>query len=411
MNRFLVFCLGVCLLSGLHAEKVLVVASVETPDERAEAFFKELPKMVTGEGVQEDRRVALERFRHLANHQDEVYKRYAQTARGRTLLLASDLFVATLAPKLGEGVAVQKVTSTPPESQDVALLRLVVADPVKVGDEQETVRTQVVIVSAEDLKGKVLFSAPITVTETRKGKDSAGFDVAIFQSALNQAADAVAKHFNPSAAVAKASPLYEVGATTWDVKSAQVTTCALMQQPVAPAVPTLLPGLQPSVLYSCKASVAPLDGSLLGVGEVTIAGETFKNNSALLRGALLPALQGAGCRAVLRGAQSDALRSAQARALPDRTLSLRVLSYTESAQVPEASTALPLTVQGRVEVVALLTVAERATGDVLFAQPIKLAIPIVAALDADNPRTTPFPAEMAVTLLSARVAEAVRALP
>ncbi len=411
MWRFLAFCFGLSVLGSLHAEKVLVVAAVETPDERAEAFFKELPKMPSADGATEDRRVALERFRHLANHQNEVYKRYAQTPRGRTLLLASDLFIATLAPKLGEGVKVQKVSDTPPDSQDVALLRLVVADPVKVGEEQETVRTQVVIVSAEDLKGKVLFSAPITVTETRKGKDTADFDVALFQSALNQAADAVAKHFNPGAEVVKASPLYEVGATTWDVKGAQVTTCSLMQQPVAPAASSLLPGLQPSVLYTCEASVAPLDGALLGVGEVTIAGEKFKNNSALLRGALLPALQGAGCRAVLRGAQSDALRSAQARALPDRTLSLRVLSYTESAQVPEPSTVLPLPVQGRVEVVALLTVAERATGDVLFAQPIKLAIPIVATLDTDNPRTTPFPAEMAVTLLSARVAEAVRALP
>lgn len=272
-------------------------------------------------------------------------------------------------------------------------------------------RTQSIIVSAEDLKGNVLFSTPITATETRKGKDVADFDVALFRSALNQAADAVVAHFKPGAAVAPASPLYEVGATTWDVKSAQVTTCTLMQQPVAPAASSLLPGLQPTTLYSCKASVAPLDGTLLGVGAVTIAGETFKNNSALLRGALLPALQAVGCRAVLRGAQSDALRAAQARALPDRTLSLRVLSYTESAQLPEPSTALPLPVQGRVEVVALLTVAERASGDVLYAQPVKFVLPIAAALDADNPRTTPFPAEMAVTLLAARVAEAVRALP
>jgi len=403
------FAAALAALAGLtlaRAEKTLLVAAIETPDERAEVFFSDEPltEAITSWGDSE--KLALARFRRIHAHQQEVYGRYVNTDRGRALLLARDFFAAHLHQLVKDSAQVRTLTAKLPKSPDVALLRLALADQVSVRSGRQTVRSQSLVVSAEDLQGNLLMSAPIQAVTVRKGVEDNDFDDALFRDALERAARAVAAHFFPTPAQA-ASPLYEIGAVRWEVPEATFTRCCLQSERLAPMTAHLLAGLQPTVAWSARTERLPLDLASLAIADDVIAGETVPRDCAVARYALLQALNGAGKRAILRGAQSDALRAAQGVTLPDRTIELRILTCEQSAMAAGPATALPLPVQGALTVTGLLAVADRATGDILHATPLALTLPVETALDLANPETAPFPLQTALQLFAEHAAKSV----
>lgn len=400
----------VLAVGTLRAETTLILAAVETPDERAEILLPEITPTLGSEWGEYES-VALERYQSLRAHQQEVYDRYANTQRGRTLLLARDYFISELAPRVAGVLKLQTLASALPESPDVVTIRLVVPDQVALVDGGQTVRKQTIIVSATTPTGDLLLSQPIDRVSSRKGAEAAVFDESIFREAVEEAARVVAKRFGKEETAAEVETSYEVGAVIWDASTAKVDVAHLASRSIGPQTASLLAGLQPSTAYSAKLTPQPLDGSLLGIETTVIAGETFDNNATVLRGEVLTALQAVGVPAYLRGAQRDELRIAQRKAISAREVTVKVVSYRERLVVPSgATTALPMTIPGVVEMNAILTVRERATGDILKSAVIKFSQPTMTQLDTLNPETTPFPVLTAIELFAARIADEVQAL-
>ncbi len=410
MKYLLGFLMLFCYTCAVYAEKALVLAAVETPDERAEPFFSDISLQSPNDAVWGDSEaLRLARFQRLAAHQQEVYARHAKTPRGRALLLARDVFTARLLQKIGSKVPVYASLSTCPQTSDITFIRLVVHDSTVLREAPRTIRTQYLTVSVERPDGQLLFSAPISAVSVKTGEDTAAFDELLLRQALEQAADRVAAYTLCQDNPAAAKPTYAIDATVWNPASAQITICRLTKHPLSPTVSSLLPNLQPNTLYNAEPILHPIDGTLLDVHEETIAGETVKNQCARLRAALFNACKAANLPVVMRGRQSDAARSAQGIKLPERTLTLTLLTYSETYS-PAQSTTLPLAIQGRLELNAQLTIQDRATGDTLEAVPIKITLPIAAALDEANSETVPFPPVMALDLLANRAAETLQSL-
>lgn len=406
----LTFAALVLAMGALRAETTLILTAVETPDERAEILLPEITPTLGSEWGEYET-VALARYQSLRAHQQEVYDRYANTQRGRTLLLARDYFISELAPRVAGVIKLQTLASALPGDPDVVTIRLVVPDQVALVDGGQTVRKQTIIVSATSPTGDLLLSQPIDRVSSRKGAEAAVFDESIFREAVEEAARVVAKRFGKEEATTAEAPSYEVGAIVWDASTARVDVAHLTSRSIGPQTASLLAGLQPSTAYSVKLTSQPLDGSLLGIESTVVAGETFENNSVVLRGEVLSALQAVGVPAYLRGKQRDELRIAQRKAISAREVTVKVVGYRERLVVPTgATTALPLTIPGKVEMNAILTVRERATGDILKSAMIKFSQPTMTQLDTLNPETTPFPVLTAVELFAERIADEIQAL-
>ncbi|MEG1788690.1 MAG: hypothetical protein RR133_04265 [Kiritimatiellia bacterium] len=417
MKSLISFLVLLCALP-LSAQKALIVAAIETADERAESLFITAP-MPKAEDWEAEGKLLLAQFARMERHQQEVYDRYAKSDRGRALLLARDTFIAQLTPLVKGKATVKPLSQQLPSSADVALIRLVIADPELVSEENggmvQTVRTQKVIVSVEDLSGNVNVIVPETcrtVLRSTLTTKVATFDAALLEKTLQQAAQRLADELYGDKKVAQVSThTYEIGAAIWEVGTARVEVATLMSQAIAPSSSYLLAGLQPTKAYTVSVKAQPLEGTLLGMGSVTIGGETSENNCALLRSALLPAFKEQGVHAVLRGAQGDTLRMAQGVTLPDRKIELKMLTYQEVLSydaTPVAVAEIPI--HGQLSVRILVTVKDRQTGDILSTKPVTFSCQTEAVLNEANPMTYPFDVSMAMELLAKRVAETMKTL-